>query len=168
MSLVARLRRETAADHDAVDAGYGRFALDDPTDYRLFLAAHARALPAVEAVLASDGDLPPWRGRTALLAEDLAALGAIAPSPLPFAAGSGERWGALYVIEGSRLGGMLLARRIGSGQPAAYLGAKHLPGEWRALLGAIDAHAAGEAEPWRAAAVEGARRAFGLYRAALG
>lgn len=68
MSFVQMLRLATAADHQAVDDRYGGFRLDDAADYRAFLQAHARALPAVEAVLRGDPDLPAWRPRTGLLA----------------------------------------------------------------------------------------------------
>ena len=166
MSFVQLLRAATASDHDAVDASFGSFALDDAAGYRRFLRAHGRALPAVEAALADrTGDaLPDWRPRTPALAGDLAALGEDLPAPLVFAAaGEAERWGALYVIEGSRLGGQLLARSVPAGLPSAYLSARHLAGEWRALLAALDARAAAAGEAWRQAALAGARATFALY-----
>ena len=166
MSLVQLLRRETTADHEAVDARYGGFRLNDRGDYARFLLAHARALPAVEAALANDPVLPAWRERTTLLAADLAALDATMPACLPFAADDAGRWGALYVIEGSRLGGALLARSVPAGWPARYLGAKHLSGEWRGLLAALDEQGQGATEAWRSAVVDGARRTFALYGAA--
>jgi len=46
--------------------------------------------------------------------------------------------GALYVIEGSRLGGRVLARQVGAGFPIAYLGSEQPRGRWPALLEAID------------------------------
>ena len=166
MSFVQMLRAATAVDHTFVDDRFGGFALDDEEDYRRFLLAHGRALPAVEAALRSErgGDtLPSWRERTSLLAADLAALGAPLPDPLPFAACGPGRWGALYVIEGSRLGGQLLARTVPVGLSATYLGAKHEAGEWRALLRALDARAASEDGVWAQAAIAGARATFALY-----
>ena len=77
-------------------------------------------------------------------------------------AGAG-RWGALYVIEGSRLGGQLLARSVPTGLPVAYLSSRHRPGEWRALLAAIEARGSEGGEAWRAAAVAGAQATFALY-----
>jgi heme oxygenase len=165
-STVARLRAATASDHDAVDAGFGRYDLTDAGDYRAFLIAHARALPAVEAWLQDIPGLPAFRDRGDLLADDLAALGEPMPEPMTFettpspAAG----WGAMYVVEGSRLGGIMLSRSVPEGMPSAYLGAKHLPGEWRELLAAIDAQPADEA--WVADAIAGAKAAFALYRRA--
>ena len=167
-SAVRRIRAETAAAHDAVDAAYTRYDLADPTSYRAFLEAHARALPAVETALAA-ASLPAWRERTTALAADLAALGAAWPAPLPLdpPASDAAAWGMLYVIEGSRLGGAMLERRVGEGLPRAYLAARHGSGEWRALLAALDAAAVDE--PWIDRAIAAARDVFALYgRAAAG
>lgn len=159
MSLVQRLRADTTADHDKVDARYAGFDLSDRAAYGRFLAAHARALPGIEAALATQAALPASRERTSLLAADLADLGEPMPRPFDFGlATSDEAWGALYVIEGSRLGGAMLARRVPAEMPSRYLAAKHLSGEWRALLQAIDAAPIDAAE-----AVAGARRVFDLY-----
>lgn len=163
MSFLQMLRAATVADHDMVDARFGGFALDDVADYRRFLRAHGRALPAAEAVLAADQALPNWRRRTALLREDLAALGEAMPKQLPFAGDGAARWGILYVIEGSRLGGQLLARNVPAGLPAAYLAARHVSGEWRGLLDAIETRAAAEDGAWHTAVVAGARATFALY-----
>ncbi|MCU6454383.1 biliverdin-producing heme oxygenase [Sphingomonas sp. A2-49] len=166
MSFVQMLRAATAVDHQRVDDRFGGFTLDDADDYRRFLLAHGRALPAVEAVLAQAGDeeaLPSWRPRTALLAADLAALGQPLPVPLAFEARGPARWGALYVIEGSRLGGQLLARAVPAGLPASYLAARHAAGEWRALLAALDVRAAAGGAEWAAAALAGAQATFALY-----
>ncbi len=164
MSFVQLLRAETASDHELVDARFGVFVLGDTDGYRRFLSAHARALPAVEAVLADASALPAWRRRTGALAADLTALGVDMPPRLSFvAADDAARWGALYVIEGSRLGGTLLARSVPAGMPVAYLSARHLGGEWRAFLAALDGRAAAADSHWRAAALEGAKSTFALY-----
>ncbi|MGC5798407.1 biliverdin-producing heme oxygenase [Sphingomonas sp. NFX23] len=165
-TTVARLRAATASDHDAVDAGFGRYDLTDAADYRAFLIAHAKALPAVEAWLAAIPGLAAVRSRRAALAEDLAALGEDMPAPMTFdvPASTAAAWGAMYVVEGSRLGGIMLSRSVPEGMPSAYLGAKHLSGEWRALLAAIDDEPADEA--WIEQAIVGAKAAFDLYRRA--
>ncbi|MEG3160386.1 biliverdin-producing heme oxygenase [Sphingomonas sp. LB2R24] len=166
LSTVARLRAATASDHDAVDAGFGRYDLSNADDYRAFLIAHAKALPAVEAWLAAIPGLATVRSRGAALAEDLAALGEDMPAPMTFdvPASAAAGWGAMYVVEGSRLGGIMLSRSVPDGMPSAYLGAKHLSGEWRALLAAIDGETADEA--WVEQAIVGAKAAFELYRRA--
>lgn len=165
-SASATLRATTGADHERVDAAFAGFDLADREGYRGFLLAHARALPAAEAVLAAVPGLPAFRPRTPLIAADLAAFGETMPAPLPFAVPGGDAgaWGALYVVEGSRLGGTLLARSVAEGWPGGYLGAKHLSGEWRVLLAALDEAAVDDA--WTQRAVEGARATFELYRRA--
>ena len=166
MSAIALLRHRTAAAHDAVDTAFGGHDLRDPAAYRRFLEAHARALPEAEARAAAVW--PALRRRTPLLADDLATLGA--PRDLPAtttASGTAPAaWGALYVVEGSRLGGGLLAGRVGQGLPHAYLAATHAPGEWRAIRAAIDAAAAGQDAAWHEAMVAGALDVFALYAAA--
>ena len=165
--FVQRLRAASGPAHDRVDAAYGAFRLDDRDDYVAFLTAHARALPAVEAALAAHPGLPIWRERTSLLRDDLADLARAMPPSLPFALDDdAAAWGALYVTEGSRLGGTLLARAVAEGWPGRYLGARHLPGEWRALLAAIEAKAADASPAWHEAAVAGAMNCFALYERA--
>lgn len=117
LSAVAALREATGSDHDAVDAAFGGFDLKTRAGYAAFLIAHARALPAVEEALAAIPAFPAPRPRTDLLAVDLAALGEPMPDPLPFALTDhgAAAWGTLYVIEGSRLGGIMLARSVADG-----------------------------------------------------
>ena len=158
-SAVARLRAATRASHDRVDAAFGGYDLSDAADYRAFLIAHARALPVAERRMRA---LPFARGlpeRTPLLAADLAALGMAMPAPLSFPdAGEAAAWGTLYVVEGSRLGGAMLARALPADRPAAYLRAAHGPGQWRAIRAAIDA---ARCDP--DAVVAGALATFDLY-----
>ncbi|BDA86434.1 hypothetical protein Sa4125_39760 [Aureimonas sp. SA4125] len=150
-----------------VDAAFGRFDLGRAEDYRHFLLAQARVLLPLEARLATALHLP-FRPRGHLLASDLASLDAVVPEPLTVEGLDGEEalLGALYVLEGSRLGGGMLARRVGPDLPRAFLGATHLRGEWRTLLAALDA--AGETEAAQAAMVSGARFVFNLYAEAAG
>lgn len=165
LTAIAKLRAHTAPAHDAVDAAFGAHDLTDAGSYRRFLLSHALALPAAEAAFADHPDLPRWRERTTLLAADLADLGETMPTPLPFAlpAAPGAAWGALYVTEGSRLGGIMLARGVPATLPSRYLGARHESGEWRTLLAAIDAAGAKEGEAWIHGAVQGADACFALY-----
>lgn len=165
-SAVAHLRAATRSDHDAVDGAFGRFALSSRHGYRDFLTAHARILPLAERLIDPAALVPDWRGRSEALAADLAELGGTAPEALDFALPNGEaaRWGALYVLEGSRLGGVFLARSLPAEFPAAYLGSKHAPGAWRDLLAALDG--ADEGTQWRDEATSGAKALFGAYLAA--
>lgn len=81
---------------------------------------------------------PDWpdRRRAGLLAADLADLGAAppAPPPAPLAADPAAVAGALYVIEGSRLGGRFLARQVGKELPRRYLDPDQRPPSWPGLL----------------------------------
>ncbi|WP_375270817.1 biliverdin-producing heme oxygenase [Sphingomonas sp.] len=165
---MARLRAATRASHDSVDAAFGAYDLSDRDAYRRFLVAHARALPAAESALgalAFARTLPP---RTLLLARDLADLGESMPPALPFALNSeAALWGALYVVEGSRLGGVMLARSVGADLPSRYLSAAHGPGQWRAIREAIDAAGADAPPEWHDALLAGAAATFDLYAVAV-
>lgn len=165
-TATTRLRTATRGDHDAVDSAFGSFGLGTRDGYRQFLTAHARILPLAERLIAPAALIGEWRGRTDALLADLDALGGETPREIDFALPGGEaaRWGALYVVEGSRLGGAVLARMVPEGLPAAYLGARHAPGAWPRLLAQLDGADAGEV--WRGEAVAGARAMFGAYLAA--
>lgn len=162
MSAIALLRFRTAASHEAVDSVFGQDDLSDPDGYRNFLKAHARALPTAEASAAAVW--PALRRRCALLEADLRALDVPVRLPVTTASEDGPaQWGALYVVEGSRLGGALLSKRVGHGLPVAYLSAVHLPGEWRAIRQAIDEAAVGRDDRWLEQLVSGAQATFALY-----
>jgi heme oxygenase len=165
---VARLRAATRPCHDAVDTAYSVFDLADRVHYGRFLLAHAEATGAAEASLAGSHDLTPWRPRMALLTDDLDRLGLALPPALAFGRAEVDawRWGVLYVLEGSRLGATLLVKRAGSQVPSAYLSSRHLAGEWRSLLMAIDARGSAGGEAWIEAAIDGARNCFALYQSA--
>lgn len=162
----AALRSRTRDDHDRVDAAFAGYDLRDRNGYAGFLTAHARALPALEAALAPGALLPDWTGRTDALLADLKALDMPVPAALPVegAYDGAARWGALYVLEGSRLGGVFLARQVGDGLPKAYLSAAHAQGGWQRILATIEDAAQGEA--WLDAAIRGAKQAFAVFAAA--
>jgi heme oxygenase len=165
---VARLRAATRSCHDHVDAAYSVFDLADRAHYGRFLRAHAQATGAAEASLIGHPELPPWRSRMPLLADDLDQLGLVLPAALMFEALDEEawRWGVLYVLEGSRLGAGLLVKRAGSHVPVAYLSSRHLAGEWHGLIVAIDARAETGGSAWAKGAIAGARDCFALYQRA--
>lgn len=166
MSAIQQLRAATAADHEAVDAAFARHDLTERDGYVAFLIAHARALPAVETALAGAAGPPTLRPRAALLASDLAGVGEAMPPPLDLTppATPAEAWGMAYVVEGSRLGGAMLARGVPSDLPHAYLADAHLQGEWRGFTKAFD-QALTEPEEI-AVALGSARRVFALYGSA--
>lgn len=156
------LREATMEEHHRVDALFAGFCLSDEASYADFLTAHARALGSLEA--AAQGDSP----RMALLEADLAALGRPVPAPLPMCAQGGEafRWGLRYALEGSRLGGAMLARQVGPGLPLAYLSATHEKGGWLAFQARLDAAADDGEAAWVDEAVRGAQAAFDMFATA--
>jgi heme oxygenase len=161
------LRRATADAHATVDGIFSRVDLASASGYRAFLAAQAIAHLPVEAALDAAGAERmfadwPQRRRATLLRADLEELGgAIEFGPAPLLADAAEIAGAAYVIEGSRLGGVLLRRSVGPGLPVRFLSAPAEPGAWRALLLRLDEVLADEAALERATAA--ARRVFGLF-----
>lgn len=148
-----RLRSYGGALHHQVDEAFSTFTLDSAEGYRQFLQAHAAALFSLESALERAGIDPllsdwPARRRGDALRADLLALGAELPMPLPVSApaSAGWCWGAAYVLEGSRLGGQVLLRRLRAVQPEApanYLGHATEPGLWPGFLQQLEAGAAG-------------------------
>lgn len=169
-SFHTRLREATRACHDEVDALFGQFDLADAASYGAFLTAHAMALVPVEDWADIGHLVPGWAGRKVALYEDLSALGRTFPpfEPVNWPREEAARWGAAYVLEGSRLGGAMLSRQVGAGLPHAYLSATHKQGGWQALLRAMEEKAHAGREAWQAAAIAGAERTFALYAQAAG
>jgi heme oxygenase len=162
----ALLREGTADKHEQVDAAFAMFDLTNRQSYIGFLLAHARALGAIElALAAAPAGFPGIRTRLDCLASDLDVLASPWPKAKPVSGqfSNAALFGMLYVAEGSRLGGGVLARRVGGSMPASYLGAVHLKGEWRTLLMMLDAAAIDRAQAWRDDMIDGARRTFDVY-----
>lgn len=172
-NIMARweLRTSTREDHDRVDAVFDRFDLADKADYTAFLRAHAEALLPVERALDEAGAetvLADWpeRRRAYRLVQDLADLGE-RMTPTAGAAidlGTPEAvLGALYVVEGSRLGGAMLAKRVPADLPRRYLAASD-PARWRALVALIDETLVTTTQ--REEALNAARVVFGMFERA--
>ena len=121
-SLAARLRSETRADHRRVErlllaGGW----LDDPDRYRILVGRlyqlHVHLEQAVERFSdAFIGYELEGRARSRLLRADLDALGTAMgegcdEASLEFAGPAGVL-GALYVVEGSTLGGQVIAQKL--------------------------------------------------------
>lgn len=150
------------AEHQRVDDLFSRFSLDTPDSYGAFLKAHARAVAPLEAMAQPDAR------RLPMLAQDLDALGEAMPEALPLDHPESDafRWGALYALEGSRLGGAMLERRVAPGLPRAYLSAVHGKGGWLSFQRSLDTAAEGRGENWISEAVRGAEAAFDLFATA--
>ena len=133
LSARLHLKRATDAAHRRLDGGLSRFELSDSDGYRRFLLVHAMALPPMERALAAGGfdrQCAGWTGgqRRRALHDDLAGLGMerVPYDAVPAVRGA-TAWGVAYVLEGSRLGGKLLARRVAAGgNPRAIGNARFL------------------------------------------
>lgn len=139
------LRAGTAAEHDRVDRLFSRFDLGRMEDYRLFLSAQAAAHLPVEAALdaaSAERVMADWpaRRRAHLLLADLQQLALPRPEPVeaPELVGDAAIIGAIYVLEGSRLGGAMLKRSLPDIVPQLFLGAAQPAGSWRKLLESLD------------------------------
>lgn len=145
MSARAALRAGTAAEHERVDRLFSRFDLGSIEGYRCFLLAQAAAFLPIEDELDRAGaveTVPDWpqRRRGALLRADLVALGAedCAPLPSPAFRDAAAHLGAIYVLEGSRLGGALLKRGLPASAPRSFLSPPDHKGSWRKLLETLE------------------------------
>ena len=145
MSLRNALRSGTSDCHAVVDRLFGRFDLSDRGRYGAFLSAHARVIPAAEQALTRGNIaslLPDWadRRRSEMLTADLSALGLTSPPPLDVAdfSSEDELWGAVYVLEGSKLGGAILARQVPDTLPSTYIGHQGPKGAMKAFMERLD------------------------------
>ncbi|MBB4265424.1 biliverdin-producing heme oxygenase [Roseospira visakhapatnamensis] len=148
MPLMARLKVRTRDQHDALHR-HGALSLLvrprlAPSSYRSILevfdaflvAAEAQVLvPADDGLAAGGFRRASRRPDLARDIKDLAAAGVPpppggppAPPALRVPAGQGGALGVLYVLEGSRLGGQGLARRVGSSLPHGLGGATRFLG----------------------------------------
>lgn len=155
-SLRSRLRAATAPHHQRVDAAFSAFPLEQIDGYRDFLRAHAQVVDPLEVALEASrieamvNDWPQRQRRHALSA-DLAELEGRPPvtESIPYPLRPGWCLGAAYVIEGSRLGGRVLAKRVASGNPSAplrYLAGHGTTPSWAAFLEQLERH--GKTHPW--------------------
>lgn len=162
------LRVATRAAHDRVDALFAGLNLANPADYRRFMTAQAAAFLPAEAALDAAGaaaSFPYWdqRRRSVPLRADLDALGLALPAAqanLSFGSPA-EVAGGVYVLEGSRLGGAMLARSVAPDLPHAFLTATQPPGQWRIFLDQLEQVLASSVQ--RREAVTGAGRIFDLF-----
>lgn len=128
MSARFALKEATNEAHETLDAAMSRFDLTDVGDYGRFLTAQAAALFPMEATLDHAGaqvHYHPWQAarRGPALAADMHALGLPIPPPVAIQpiVGEPDIFGTLYVLEGSRLGGKMLARGVPEALPSAFL-----------------------------------------------
>lgn len=168
------LRAATAALHAEVDARFSGPFETDKNAYAAFLTALAWTVPSLELALEQGGVerlLPDWplRRRSEALERDLDILGVPVPvaTSVDVTADEARLFGRLYVLEGSRLGGSLLAKRAcGHADPQVRAATNYLAHGagadfWRSFLQRLEASQAVAAAPRRT--ILGAREAFGLF-----
>ena len=157
VNFLQRLQAETQASHLTLEGRlpFGQADLT-PEKYAQVLQAFSAVVPALEARLAtlpiSDAfDLPSRFRREALLA-DMQALG-VAPLPALHSWDDltpAQGLGALYVLEGSRLGGAIIARELRALNLTPEHGAAYfapdpqLGGRWKAFCAALEEQVAAE------------------------
>jgi heme oxygenase (biliverdin-IX-beta and delta-forming) len=151
-ALHQRLREVTLDDHRAVEQElpFTRPDLDASGLASLLAALLGFFAPLEERLLQRLGEEMPellGRIRAPALREDLAALGHTAQVPLcgelPELRSRGEATGALYVLEGSLLGGQHIARHLASlGLRArAFETPPHeVAARWRQVMSLLDPH----------------------------
>jgi heme oxygenase len=134
------LRAATRGAHSKADHLFGCFDLADPEAYRRLLAVHQAVVPFCETILEASGVdalISDWPSRTraAALAEDLAIIGAGSGSALGLASqvDAPAAFGMLYVLEGSRLGGAVLIRRLEANPDVNCRSAMHYFGHGEGL-----------------------------------
>jgi heme oxygenase len=166
------LRQATTDHHNRLDIAFGRLIRTGCTGYRAFLIASARALWPLEEALAvagADTILTDWseRSRSAALRHDLLELDVESPRPLrhPVIDGDAFMLGALYVLEGSRLGARVLVRELPADQPATrYLRHGEHRRFWQSFLLRLEQSDEARASP--GTAIAGAETAFSWFAAA--
>ncbi len=153
--------------HDEVDRRAGRFDLASPVGRAGLLRFMYRGLQPVEDGLdraGAAGLYPAWPGRRrgAVLRRDLRRLCAGLPDDRPRVDfdGAEAAWGALYVLEGSRLGARIIARNWPAGERPGFLEPDQA-GTWQAFLEALRRYDPGR--PSHPLVLGGARQAFEAF-----
>lgn len=162
MSARFALRAATSEAHERLDARFSTFDLADPAGYGAFLLAQAGAFFPMEDALQAAGvsrviDDWPARRRSEPLRADLDALGLSDPESVavPSLRSEADILGALYVLEGSRLGGAMLVRTVPDGLPRSFLTPGN-PAAWRAFVTVLDQRLSSPADLDAAAATASA------------
>ena len=170
--LRQRLRAATSEAHARLDSALGAYDLTALSGYRRFLEVNAAALLPLEAALTDAGVarcIPDWRIRSRRIAilTDLERVGGEArPLPVPWLPAAGV-FGAMYVLEGSRLGARLLLKTVAASPDPVVAGAtaflRHGEGLqlWPRFLALLEAHASTMDDD--SDVMESARRAFALF-----
>lgn len=162
----AHIREATRPAHERLDRRMSALNLGTRHGYEIFLRATAGALIPLEREIGDGAPLTDWprRRRTDALARDLDRLGLTSPRPVqppPLTSGP-ARLGAIYVLEGSRLGGKLILQAVEQDGDAemraatAYLRHGETGRLFHGFLDAASVHLTGAADIEAASASAGA------------
>jgi heme oxygenase (biliverdin-IX-beta and delta-forming) len=171
--LRSRLKDATADAHRNLDARLSGLDLTSLDGYRRFLEANAAALWPVEDALEAAGvaaiftDWPRRSRRAAMTADLLRVRGALRPLPQMQGINRNGVFGAMYVLEGSRLGAKYLLRGVAHApdpvvtSATAYLG--HGAGQhfWQSFLVALEQEPATPDD--EAEIIDAAEQAFSMF-----
>lgn len=169
MDLRQRLRQETRAAHEALDAHVDGFDIATYDGLARFLAMHAAALGALQGTRQPAHETPTFAGLGAMARLDLGILGIDFPATAASRNGPDEAVGVRYVILGSHLGARVLQGRwrkstdLRVQSAGAFLAAAVATSGWRELcthLSQIEAQG-----PDADAVVAQAQGVFTLYMA---
>lgn len=177
-SLRHLLRSATAAAHQRLDDAVSHDLDYGPDSYVRFLRGLARGIVPIEEALEHAGIETvvgdwPERRRTLAMTQDLADFGEAIPTTQSSITLDGlpEAIGALYVLEGSRLGSQLLLKQALASESAIVRSAtRHLAhGQcqkfWPSFVAILDSCEAAQNEPDRV--VAGANLAFAFIQEAF-
>ena len=170
-SVRERLRKATGSLHAHVDSCAAGMRLETARGYARFLASQASVVFPLEDSLESAGGaqlMPDWkdRCRSESLKADLLEIGAsCAPVRPPVFRSDAAVLGALYVLEGSRLGARVILSRIVSSSATRYL--RHGEGRrlWSTFLEILESNEDIRRHP--EAAEDAARRVFEMFAQAM-
>jgi heme oxygenase len=176
-SVLAALRAATSEAHAELDSSLALAKSLTPERYARFLRASLAVVAPLEARIAC------WLGfpadgvfRTTALRADLSSLGAVleeSPATVPSINSLAEAMGAAYVVEGSALGGLVLARTVaktlGEEAPRRYLSLRgeDTAGRWREFIVSLEQWGGNAPAHGRVLACEAARQTFAAYASAF-
>jgi heme oxygenase (biliverdin-IX-beta and delta-forming) len=182
-SLLERLKRETQTSHGEVERRVDVLSrVQTAQRYRMLLEQFYGVYCPLESEIAhSMLEIARWlpdiqdRMRTTLLRLDLRSLGNLCPEGLPLAPippldSLPQRFGCLYVLEGSTLGGQIIAREVSSRLPftsenGCSFFASHgaeIGAMWRSFCHALEAYAVANSES-HDSIIQSAAATFGVF-----
>jgi heme oxygenase len=171
------IRNATQTSHSRLEFALSKLDLAIPLYYEGFLRSQAEALFPIEVSLEAGGIenlIPDWtqRIRTPALERDLAILNITChPLPAPDFKSAAEMFGAVYVLEASRMGARVMLARLAEHPESEAMNAtaylRHGFGKrfWPSFLTLLERHPAALTDT--AGVVKGAGIAFAMFEDAL-